>query len=117
MSKSKSDITIDEIISSASKYIENEKQLDTIRKAYEFAKEKHEGQLRKSGEPYIYHPMNVALILTSIYADYETISAGLMHDVLEDCDCTPEEMEKEFGTTITKLVQGVTKLSKIPFPK
>ena len=115
MSKSKSDITIDEIISSASKYIENEKQLDTIRKAYEFAKEKHEGQLRKSGEPYIYHPMNVALILTSIYADYETISAGLMHDVLEDCDCTPEEMEKEFGSTITKLVQGVTKLSKIHF--
>lgn len=115
MSKSKSDITIDEIISSASKYIENEKQLDTIRKAYEFAKEKHEGQLRKSGEPYIYHPMNVALILTSIYADYETISAGLMHDVLEDCDCTPEEMESVFGATITKLVQGVTKLSKIHF--
>ncbi|MDO4996310.1 MAG: bifunctional (p)ppGpp synthetase/guanosine-3',5'-bis(diphosphate) 3'-pyrophosphohydrolase [Bacilli bacterium] len=115
MSKSKSDITIDEIISSASKYIEKKKQLDTIRKAYEFASVKHEGQLRKSGEPYIYHPMNVALILTSIYADYETISAGLMHDVLEDCDCTPEEMEKEFGTTITKLVQGVTKLSKIHF--
>ena len=115
MSKSKSDITIDEIISSASKYIENEKQLDTIRKAYEFANVKHEGQLRKSGEPYIYHPMNVALILTTIYADYETISAGLMHDVLEDCDCTPEEMEKEFGSTITKLVQGVTKLSKIHF--
>lgn len=115
MSKSKSDITIDEIISSASKYIENKEQLDTIRKAYEFANVKHEGQLRKSGEPYIYHPMNVALILTTIYADYETISAGLMHDVLEDCDCTPEEMEKEFGTTITKLVQGVTKLSKIHF--
>ena len=115
MSKSKSDITIDEIISSASKYIEKKKQLDTIRKAYEFANVKHEGQLRKSGEPYIYHPMNVALILTTIYADYETISAGLMHDVLEDCDCTPEEMEKEFGSTITKLVQGVTKLSKIHF--
>lgn len=115
MSKSKSDITIEEIISSANKYIENEDQLDIIRKAYEFAKEKHEGQLRKSGEPYIYHPMNVALILTSIYADYETISAGFMHDVLEDCNCSQEEMEKEFGLTITKLVQGVTKLSKIHF--
>ena len=59
--------------------------------------------------------MNVALILISIYADYETISAGLMHDVLEDCDCTEEEMEAEFGKNITKLVQGVTKLSKIHF--
>ena len=84
LSKSKSDISIEEIITNAKKYIDNEEQLDTIRKAYEFAKEKHEGQLRKSGEPYIYHPMNVALILTSIYADFETISAGLMHDVLED---------------------------------
>ena len=59
--------------------------------------------------------MNVALILISIYADYETISAGLMHDVLEDCDCTEEEMEAQFGRNITKLVQGVTKLSKIHF--
>ena len=115
LSKSKNEITIDDIIESAKKYIENDNQLDVIKQAYIFAKDKHEGQLRKSGEPYIYHPMNVALILTSIYADYETISAGLLHDVLEDCDCTPEEMEKEFGSTITKLVQGVTKLSKIHF--
>ena len=59
--------------------------------------------------------MNVALILISVYADYETISAGLLHDVLEDCDCTPEEMEENFGPIITKLVKGVTKLSKINF--
>ena len=59
--------------------------------------------------------MNVALILTIIYADYETISAGLLHDVLEDCDCSVQEMEEEFGQNITKLVQGVTKLSKINF--
>lgn len=115
MSKKKSDITIDEIISSAKKYIDNEDHIKMINKAYLFAKNKHEGQLRKSGEPYIYHPMNVAMILTTIYADYETICAGFMHDVLEDCDCTPEEMESVFGETITKLVQGVTKLSKIHF--
>ncbi len=115
MTKSKSNITIDDILTSAKTYIENEEQLAVVKKAYEFAKEKHQGQLRKSGEPYINHPMNVAMILTTIYADYETISAGFMHDVLEDCDCTPEEMEKEFGSTITKLVQGVTKLSKIHF--
>ncbi len=115
MSKSREDISLEEIIASAKNYIEDESQLVVIEKAYNFAKEKHEGQYRKSGEPYIYHPMNVAMILTTIYADYETISAGFMHDVLEDCDCTKEEMEEEFGPTITKLVQGVTKLSKIHF--
>jgi len=115
LSKSREDISLEEIIASAKNYIEDESQLVVIEKAYNFAKEKHEGQYRKSGEPYIYHPMNVAMILTTIYADYETISAGFMHDVLEDCDCTKEEMEEEFGPTITKLVQGVTKLSKIHF--
>ena len=115
LSKMKEDLTIDEILSKARSYIEDEEQIRVIEKAYLFAKEKHEGQYRKSGEAYIYHPMNVALILISVYADYETISAGLMHDVLEDCDCTEEEMEEAFGKTITKLVQGVTKLSKIHF--
>ena len=108
-------LTIEEIISKARSYIEDEEQIRVIEKAYNFAKKKHEGQFRKSGEPYITHPMEVALILISVYADYETISAGLMHDVLEDCDCTPEEMEEAFGPVITKLVKGVTKLSKINF--
>ena len=115
LSKNKEDITIENIVEKASSYIDDEEQINVIKKAYLFAKDKHDGQFRKSGEAYIYHPMNVALILISIYADYETISAGLLHDVLEDCDCTLEEMEKEFGKTITKLVQGVTKLSKIHF--
>ena len=108
-------LTIEEIISKVRSYIEDEEQIKVIQKAYDFAKLKHEGQFRKSGEPYITHPMNVALILISVYADYETISAGLLHDVLEDCDCTPEEMEEAFGPVITKLVKGVTKLSKINF--
>jgi len=108
-------LTIEEIISKARSYIEDEEQIQVIEKAYNFAKIKHEGQFRKSGEPYITHPMNVALILISVYADFETISAGLLHDVLEDCDCTPEEMESVFGENITKLVKGVTKLSKINF--
>ena len=115
LSKVKEEITIDEILSKARTYIEDEEQINIIKKAYQFAKDKHEGQFRKSGEAYIYHPMNVALILISVYADYETISAGLMHDVLEDCDCTAEEMEEAFGPVITKLVEGVTKLSKIHF--
>ena len=115
LSKKIENITIEEIIDKVRNYIEDEEQIKTIEKAYQFAFSKHNGQFRKSGEAYIYHPMNVALILTTIYADYETISAGLLHDVLEDCDCTPEEMENEFGPTITKLVKGVTKLSNINF--
>ena len=115
MEKVQAEITIEEILEKASAYIEDKEQLSMIEKAYMFAKKKHEGQYRKSGEAYIYHPMNVALILISVYADYETICAGLLHDVLEDCDCTSEEMQDEFGEVITKLVQGVTKLSKIHF--
>jgi len=115
LSKNREDIAIEDIISKVKDYIEDEEQINIINKAYNFAKKKHEGQYRKSGEAYIYHPMNVALILTTVCADYETISAGFLHDVLEDCDCTPEEMEEEFGSVITKLVQGVTKLSKINF--
>ena len=114
-SKVKDNITYEEILEKIKSYIDREEQLEVIEKAYLFAKEKHEGQFRKSGEPYIIHPMNVAMILTTIYADYETISAGFLHDVLEDCDCTSEEMEEVFGKGITKLVQGVTKLSKIHF--
>ena len=115
MSKSRDNLTFLEIEEKVKMYIDNEEQLEVIKKAYNFAKLKHDGQFRKSGEPYIIHPMNVALILTTIYADYETISAGFLHDVLEDCDCTSEEMEEMFGKNITKLVQGVTKLSKIHF--
>ena len=115
LSKNLDDITIEDVIEKVRAYVEDEEQIKVIEKAYQFANEKHGGQFRKSGESYIYHPLNVALILTTIYADYETLSAGLMHDVLEDCDCTPEEMEAEFGPVITKLVKGVTKLSNINF--
>ena len=115
LSKNLDDITIETVLEKVRTYVEDEEQIKVIEKAYEFAKEKHDGQFRKSGEAFIYHPLNVALILTTISADYETISAGLMHDVLEDCDCTAEEMEEVFGPEITKLVKGVTKLSNINF--
>lgn len=108
-------ITFDEVLDAVSAYIEDEEQLATIKKAYEFAALKHASQLRKSGEPYIIHPLNVALILCKIGADYETISAALMHDVLEDCDCSVSEMEDNFGINITRLVTGVTRLSRINF--
>ena len=115
LSKSLDDVKIEDVLEKVRSYIEDEEQIQVIQKAYEFANNKHKGQYRKSGEAFICHPLNVALILTTIYADYETISAGLLHDVLEDCDCTPEEMEEVFGPEITKLVKGVTKLSNINF--
>ena len=115
LSKNLDDVKIEDVLEKVRSYIEDEEQIKVIEKAYEFANLKHKGQFRKSGEAFICHPLNVALILTTIYADYETISAGLMHDVLEDCDCTPEEMEEAFGPVITKLVKGVTKLSNINF--
>ena len=115
MSKTKTKITIEEILSKSRDYIEDEKQIALIEKAYQFASQKHKGQIRKSGDPYISHPMNVAWILLSIYADYETIIAGFLHDVMVDADCTYEEIEEAFGENIAKLVNGVTKLSKIHF--
>ena len=115
MSRNRDNISFDQVLEKIKSYIEDEKELQVINDAYELARSKHEGQYRKTGEAYIIHPLNVALILTEIYADYETISAGLLHDVLEDCDCTHEEMEDIMGPTITRIVEGVTKLSKIHF--
>ena len=115
MSKEKDTTTIDDLVVKLKTYITDEKEIESIVSAYEFANKKHAGQFRKSGEPYIIHPINVAIILTTIYADSATIKAGLLHDVLEDTDCTYEEMEELFGSEVTKLVEGVTKLSKIHF--
>ena len=83
-------ITFDDVMEKIKVYIKDEEELENIKKAYMLAEEKHEGQFRKSGEPYIVHPLNVAMILTTIYADSETIEAALLHDVLEDCDCARE---------------------------
>ena len=115
MSKKREICKVDELLEKVKTYIDNDEEVEKVKKAYEFAYEKHKGQYRKSGEEYIIHPLNVALILTDIYADISTLQAALMHDVLEDCDCTKEEMEDQFGKEVVFLVQGVTKLSKINF--
>ncbi len=96
-------------------YITNEDELELIRKAYDYAKEAHEGTLRKSGQPYIEHPLNVAYILTTIYADSATICAALLHDTIEDTYVTIDDITKIFGPEIALLVNGVTKINKINF--
>ena len=108
-------ITIDELIEKFKKYNNNEKDIELIRRAYDYAEKKHFGQKRISGDDYILHPLNVALILTEISADAPCMAAALLHDTIEDSDATKEEIEKLFGSEVALLVDGVTKLSKMNF--
>ena len=89
--------------------------ISMIEKAYKVASEAHEGQKRKSGEPYIIHPLCVAIILADLELDKETIVAGLLHDAVEDTWMTYEEVEKEFGSEVALLVDGVTKLGQLSY--
>lgn len=86
-----------------------------IRQAYEFARTAHDGQFRKSEEPYIIHPVEVATILSELNGDRQTIAAGLLHDVLEDCEVKNTTLEEKFGTDVRQIVEGVTKLGKFSF--
>jgi len=87
--------------------------ISLIERAYEVADRAHEGQMRKSGEPYIIHPLCVSVVLADLEMDKETIAAGLLHDVVEDTVLTREQIEKEFGSDVALLVDGVTKLKKL----
>ena len=89
--------------------------ISLIRKAYRVASDAHKGQARKSGEPYIIHPLYVSIILADLEMDKETIVAGLLHDVVEDTVMTDEEISREFGEEVAHLVDGVTKLDKLNF--
>ena len=89
--------------------------LEVIQRAYEYADEKHKSQLRKSGEPYIIHPLAVAEIVAEIGLDTDAITAALLHDCLEDTDASFEEISRMFGETVANLVEGVTKLTRVQY--
>ena len=103
-----------ELISSVKKYHPSD-SVHMIEKAYEIASKAHEGQVRKSGEPYIIHPLCVAIILADLELDKETIVAGILHDVVEDTVMTEEELTELFGSEVALLVDGVTKLGQLNY--
>ncbi|WP_440895959.1 RelA/SpoT family protein [Amphibacillus sp. Q70] len=106
-------LTVEDVIERAS-YL-SDKDIQLIRHAYEYAYKAHEKQFRRSGEPYIIHPVQVAGILANLGLDAETIAGGFLHDVVEDTSITLEEIEEAFGEEIAMLVDGVTKLGKIQY--
>lgn len=104
----------EELIRSIRKYHPST-DISMIEKAYRIAAKAHEGQKRKSGEPYIIHPLCVAIILADLELDKETIVAGLLHDVVEDTVMTTEDLTREFGSEVALLVDGVTKLGQLNY--
>ena len=110
------EVLYQELIKSVKKYHPST-DISMIEKAYKVASEAHKDQKRKSGEPYIIHPLCVAIILADLELDKETIVAGLLHDAVEDTWMTYEEVEKEFGSEVALLVDGVTKLGQLSYSK
>ena len=107
-------ISLDDILNDVKAYNPGA-QTDLIRRAYEFSAKAHEGQKRKSGEPYLVHPLEVAKILTQLKMDVDSLVAAILHDTIEDTKTTKKDIEKNFGKEIAEIVDGVTKISKLQF--
>ena len=107
-------IRINQITDKVASYIEKP-DLDLIQRAYVFSAQAHDGVVRRSGEPYISHPMNVAYLLADMQLDEATVAAGLLHDTVEDTDTTVDEIEDLFGSDVADIVDGVTKISQMDF--
>lgn len=107
-------MSINDLITKAATYLK-EHELDKIREAYLLAEEAHRGQVRKSGEPYIQHPLAVASIVVDLQMDATSVMAALLHDVVEDTKVSLEEIESRFGSSCARLVSGLTKLERISF--
>ena len=108
-------ITIEDLIDKFKSYNTNKKDLELINKAFDYAYKKHFGVKRITGDDYITHPLNVAMILTDINADSECLAAALLHDTVEDTDSTKEEITELFGKEVATLVDGVTKINRLHF--
>lgn len=116
MTKKNLNLTFDTLLSKIKTYNTEETEYQLIQKAYDFAFEKHFGVKRLTGEDYIEHPLNVAYILAETYkVDCATICAALLHDTIEDCDVTKEEIAQKFSPEIAELVDGVTKINRLNF--
>ena len=100
------------LFAQAKEYLPPDK-LALVEAAYEYARKAHEGQKRKSGAPFLEHPLQTAITLADLQLDAATLAAALLHDVPEDCNIPISEIEKKFGSEVSKLVDGVTKLSKV----
>ena len=108
-------MTLERILEQVHEYIHKKDSIELIKKAYYFAANHHEGQFRRSGEPYIQHPMHVAYMLASYKAGPNTICAGFLHDVVEDTGVEIGEIEKNFGKDVASIVDGVTKIGKLKY--
>ncbi len=111
------EVTLDRLLETVARYNPNPEGLDLIRKAYNMALESHEGQKRQSGDSYIKHPLNVALILAEMRVDTNCLVTALLHDTLEDTSLSPEVIESTFGKKVLHLIDGVTKIGKFQFKK
>lgn len=106
--------TVDDLLNRIRSYWPNA-DIKFIEKAYYFSEKAHEGQIRRSGEPYISHPLSVAAILADLHLDLDTIATGLLHDTVEDTAATLEDIRREFGDAVAHLVDGVTKIGQMKF--
>ena len=100
------------LLEKAGSYLSPEK-LDLLKDAYSFSLKAHQGQLRKTGEPFVEHPLQVALTLAELQMDSSSLAAALLHDVSEDTDISIEKIKKKFGGEVAKLVDGATKLEEL----
>jgi GTP pyrophosphokinase len=107
-------LTAEQVIDKVAAYL-NEENVELVKRAYEFAKHSHRDQYRKSGEPYIIHPIQVAGILADLEMDPATVAAGFLHDVVEDTNVSLKDISNEFNDEVAMLVDGVTKLGKIKY--
>lgn len=108
-------VTIDDLLESCRKYLKKDENLNLINRAYNYALLKHAGQFRKSGEPYIIHPLAVAYILSELSVEPVTIAAALLHDTIEDTEASFDDIKNNFSEDIAFLVEGVTKINQITF--